>query len=111
MPRLCAPLNSGGIGTEAAPKVPWRKRDQRLPKDGQRRSFPQVPYVLQSVRNGNYYARIKVAGKVIHESLKTEARTTPGARPMDLRKRLQEARTRLPLPKFSEAAGLSREGA
>ena len=48
-----------------------RKREEHLSKDGQWRSFPKVPHLLQYVSNGNYYARIKVKGKIIRESLKT----------------------------------------
>ena len=40
----------------------------RLSKDGQWRSFPKVPNLIQYVPNGNYYARIKVGGKVIRRS-------------------------------------------
>jgi hypothetical protein len=48
-----------------------RKREEHLSSDGQRRSFPKVPHLLQYVSNGNYFGRIKVGGKVIRESLKT----------------------------------------
>ena len=42
-----------------------RKREENLSKDGQWRSFPKVPHLLQYVSNGNYYGRIKVGGKTI----------------------------------------------
>ena len=42
-----------------------------MSKDGQWRSFPKMPHLLQYVSNGNYYARIKINGKIIRESLKT----------------------------------------
>ena len=45
-----------------------RKRDERTSKDGQWRSFPRVPNLLQYVSNGNYYGRMKVDGKLIRES-------------------------------------------
>ena len=35
-----------------------------------------MPHLLQYVSNGNYYARIKVKGKIIRESLKTGVWTT-----------------------------------
>jgi hypothetical protein len=48
-----------------------RKREEHLSKDGQWRSFPKVPYLLQYVGNGNYYGRIKVGGKVIRNLIST----------------------------------------
>jgi hypothetical protein len=45
-----------------------RKREDHLSKDGQWRSFPKVPHLLQYTSNGNYYGRIKVSGKIIRES-------------------------------------------
>jgi hypothetical protein len=53
-----------------------RKRDDRLSKDGQWRSFPKVPHLLQYASNGNYYGRIKIGGKIIRESLGTKVWTT-----------------------------------
>jgi hypothetical protein len=47
-----------------------KKREEHLSKDGQWRSFPKVPHLLQYVSNGNYYARIKAKGKVIRQSLR-----------------------------------------
>lgn len=41
----------------------------RMSKDGQWRSFPKVPNLIQYVPNGGYYARIKVVGKVIRRTL------------------------------------------
>ena len=46
-----------------------RKRNEALSKDGQGRSFPKVPCLLQYVSNGNYYGRIRVSGKLIRVSL------------------------------------------
>jgi len=60
-----------------------RKREEHLSKDGQWRSFPKVPHLLQYVSNGNYYGRIKVGGKIIRESLKTDVWTTAKLRPTD----------------------------
>jgi integrase len=80
-----------------------RKREEHLSKDGQWRSFPKVPHLLQYVSNGNYYARIKVNGKTIRESLKTGVWTTAKLRLTDFLKQQQEARGQLAAPKFSEA--------
>ena len=60
-----------------------KKREEHLSKDGQWRSFPKVPHLLQYVSNGNYYGRIKVAGKVIRESLQTTVWTTAKLRLTD----------------------------
>jgi integrase len=55
----------------------------RLSKDAQWRSFPKVSNLLQYVPNGNYYARIKVHGKVIRRSLDTNVFTTAKLRLLD----------------------------
>ena len=78
-----------------------RKREEHLSKDGQWRSFPKVPHLLQYVSNGNYYARIKVKGKIIRESLKTGVWTTAKLRLNDFLKKHQEARGTIAAPKFS----------
>jgi integrase len=77
-----------------------------LSKDGQWRSFPKVPHLLQYVNNGNYYARIKVNGKIIRASLKTTVWSTAKLRLTDFLKEQQEARGRVEAPKFSEAVEL-----
>lgn len=59
--------NRTGPGTTTA-----KKREEALSKDGQWRSFPKVPNLLQYVGNGNYYGRIKVGGKLIRKSLETD---------------------------------------
>src|ERR1035441_5195838 len=83
-----------------------RKRGEHLSKDGQWRSFPKVPHLLQYVSNGNYYGRIKVDGKVIRESLKTTVWTTAKLRLTDFLKGQQEARGNVAPPKFTEAVTL-----
>jgi hypothetical protein len=83
-----------------------RKREEHLSKDGQWRSFPKVPHLLQYVGNGNYYGRIKVGGKVIRESLKTTVWTTAKLRLTDFLKGQQEARGRVAPPRLSEALAL-----
>ena len=80
-----------------------RKRDHSLSRDGKWRSFPRVPNLLQYVSNENYYARIKVDGKLIRESLKTTVWTTAKLRLVDFQKKHQEARGRIDAPRFSEA--------
>jgi integrase len=88
--------------TQPTPK----KRDAHLSSDGQWRSFPKVPNLLQYVSNGNYYARMKVNGKIIRKSLETGVWTTAKLRLTDFLKEQQEARGRIPAPKFTEAVEL-----
>jgi len=83
-----------------------RKREEHLSSDGQRRSFPKVPHLLQCVSNGNRFGRIKVGGKVIRESLKTTVWTTAKLRLTDFLKGRQESRGRVTPPRFSEAVAL-----
>jgi hypothetical protein len=80
-----------------------RKRDETLSKDGQWRSFPKVPCLLQYVSNGNYYGRIRVNGKLIRVSLKTTVWTTAKLRLTDLQKDQRENSNKVEPPKFSEA--------
>ena len=61
-----------------------------------------MPNLLQYVSNENYYARIKVDGKLIRESLKTTVWTTAKLRLVDFQKKHQEARGRIDAPRFSE---------
>ena len=44
--------------------------------DGKWRSFPKVPNLVQSVRTGTYFGRVKIDGKVFRESLDTDVFTT-----------------------------------
>src|ERR1035438_8721618 len=83
-----------------------RKREEHLSKDGQWRSFPKVPNLLQYVGNGNYYGRIKVGGKVIRESLKTTVWTTAKLRLTDFLKGQQDARGHVAPPKFRACSSL-----
>jgi hypothetical protein len=76
---------------------------RNLVKDGQWRSFPNVPCLLQYVSNGNYYGRIRVNGKLIRESLKTGVWSTAKLRLAELIKSSRENRNKVAAPKFSEA--------
>jgi hypothetical protein len=77
-------------------------------QDGLWRSFPKVPHLLQYVSNGNYYGRIKVAGKTIRESLKTKVWSTAKLRLTDFLKN-QQSRDRVEPPKFSAAVELFKQ--
>jgi len=65
------------------------KRDPHLSKDGKWRSFPKVPNLLQYVIAGTYYARCKVDGKPVRESLGTDVFTVAKLRLPD---KLEELR-------------------
>jgi hypothetical protein len=67
-----------------------RKREAHVSKDGAWRSFPKVPCLLQYVSNGNYYARTRVNGKLIRESLRTDVWSTAKLRLADFQKKQQE---------------------
>ncbi len=60
-----------------------------MSKDGQWRSFPKVPNLLQYVIAGTYYARCKVDGKTVRESLGTDVFTVAKQRLPD---KLEELR-------------------
>ena len=83
-----------------------RKRDEALSKDGQWRSFPHVPCLLQYVSNGNYYGRIRVNGKLIRVSLKTSVWTIAKLKLAEMMKKGRENRDKAVAPKFSEAVEL-----
>jgi hypothetical protein len=44
-------------------------RSQHLSNDGKWRYFPKVPNLLQYVSTGTYFARVKIKGKTIRQSL------------------------------------------
>ena len=88
-----------------APKA-TRTRDANLSSDGQWRSFPQVANLLQYVSNGTYYARTKVKGKLIRQSLGTDVWTTAKMRLLDFMKEHRQAGSGVIPPKFGEAVEL-----
>jgi hypothetical protein len=45
------------------------KREMHLSEGGKWKSFPDAPNLLQDVSAGTYFARVKVDGKVICQSL------------------------------------------
>lgn len=63
-------LQHSNTPPETDRKQPDRKLGKTQSKDGQRRSFPKIPCLLQYVSNGNYYGRIRVSGKLIRVSPK-----------------------------------------
>ena len=76
----------------------------RLSKDGKWRSFPRVPNLLQYVSSATYFARVKVEGKIIRQSLESEVWTTAKLRLVDFLKKQQEASVAASkFPTFAEA--------
>jgi integrase len=63
--------------------------DRHLSKDGKWRSFPKAPNLIQYVTAGTYYARCKVDGKPVRESLETDVFTVAKQRLPD---KLEELR-------------------
>ncbi|MCL4181529.1 MAG: hypothetical protein KJ072_27800, partial [Verrucomicrobia bacterium] len=63
-----------------------------------RRPFPKVPCLLQYISNGKYYARARVNGKLIRESLKTATWSIAKLRLTDFLKKHQEARGTIAAP-------------
>ena len=94
------------MSSETEKQTDSRKRDENLSKDGQWRSFPKVPCLLQYVSNDNYYGRIRVNGKLIRVSLKTKVWTTAKLRLSDLQKDQRENINKVDPPKFSEAVAM-----
>ena|SRR5579864_3569331 len=67
--------------TTAGSKTCPTRRNDHLPNDGKWRSFPKVPNLLRYERTGIYFARIKVGGKTIRASLKTDVFTPTRKKP------------------------------
>jgi hypothetical protein len=55
--------------TENPPRSNRKKCAFRLSKDGKWRSFSRAPHRLQYVSSGTYFARIKIGGKIIRETV------------------------------------------
>jgi hypothetical protein len=60
-----------------------------LSKDGKWRSFPRVPHLLQYLNSGTYFARIKIKGKLIRESLETKVWSVAQLKLVDFLKQKQ----------------------
>jgi hypothetical protein len=83
-----------------------RKREDHLSKNGKWRSFPKVPHLLQYVISGTYFGKVKINGKKIRQSLRTDVWSTAQLRLNDFLKQNRENRDRVEPPKFSEAVEL-----
>ncbi len=84
--------------TEGNPRL----RSASFSSDGKWRSFPNVPNLLQFVSTGQYYGRLKIRGKVIRRSLKTDVWTTAKLRLLDFLKDQREQVPKTESPTFSE---------
>ncbi len=76
--------------TEHTPTMGKRKNNAcHLSKDGKWRSFPRVPHLLQYLNSGTYFARIKIKGKIIRESLDTKVWSVAQLKLVDFLKQKQ----------------------
>jgi integrase len=88
-----------------------KRTAHRPSKDGKWRSFARVPHLLQYASSGTYFARIKVGGKIIRQSLETDVWSTAQLRLLDFLKAKQRANQPDEKQKvsFGEAVGLYRK--
>ena len=70
-----------------------RERAPRISPDGKWKSFPKSPNLLQYIRTGMYYARVKIGGKLVRRKLKTDVYTKARLRLGDF---LREQRSQVP---------------
>jgi integrase len=52
------------------------EREANISPDGKWKSFPKVPHLLQYVPSGIFFGRIKLGGKIVRQTLKTDVFTT-----------------------------------
>jgi hypothetical protein len=76
---------------EQTPTGSEKRTAHRLSKDGKWRSFSRVPHLLQYVSSGTYFARIKVQGKIIRQSLDSTVWSSAQLRLLDFLKEKQQA--------------------
>ena len=85
--RSLYPVQSHIMEPNEKPSKGARKKSAvRLSKDGKWRSFPRAPHLLQYVASGTYFARIKIRGKIIRQSLETTVWTTAQLKLVDFLK-------------------------
>jgi integrase len=78
-------------------------RDVNLSSDGKWRSFPKVPNLLQYVKTGAYFGRVKIDGKVFRTSLETDVFSKAKLRLPDFIKKKMKAANRQVAGTFGEA--------
>lgn len=91
---------------ETTPGAKARKNEPRRSKDGKWRSFPKVHGLLQYVASGMYFGKLKVNGKQIRRSLKTDVFTTAKLRLGDFTKEQRRKAARPVAGTFAEARAL-----
>ena len=100
-------MNTDILDTERDTKSRRDKRADRLSPDGKWRSFPKVPNLLQYASTGQYYARVKVNGKLIRRSLAVKTFEEAKLALLDFLKKEAKARHVIGAPvTFGEARGL-----
>jgi integrase len=83
------------------------KTKDHLSPDGNWRSFPRVPNLLQYVGTGQYFARVKVRGKLIRRKLDTDVFSTAKLRLGDFIKKEKSKRPSLDnIETFGQAQAL-----
>jgi hypothetical protein len=92
IPMICAMKTQTKTGDTPAPPN-GKERVPRISPDGKWKSFPKSPNLLQCIRTGKYYARVKVCGKLVRRKLKTDGYSKALLRPGDF---LKEQRPKLP---------------
>jgi integrase len=89
------------------PKKTKAPKDARLSKDGDWRLFSNESHLMQYIRTGMFYGRVKVRGKTIRRKLHTSVYTTAKLRLLDF---LKEHKTRtgseVDIPTFQQAKEL-----
>lgn len=98
---MTTPDNQTTAGAKAR-----KQKTERLSKDGKWRSFPKVPGLLQYVASGAYFGKVKIQGKQIRQSLKTDVFTTAKLKLADFKKEKLKKSLRPVAGTFGEARAL-----
>jgi integrase len=89
VPRNFRMVNAEAQETTAGADSNKAGKNNHFSKNGKWKSFPKVPNLLQYVSTGTYFARVKVNGKVIRQSLGTGVFTTAKEKLPDFLKKQQ----------------------
>lgn len=83
-----------------------KNKAEKLSKDGKWRAFPKVPGLLQYVASGAYFGKLKIQGKQIRRTLKTNVFTTAKLRLGDFIKEQHKKAAHPIAGTFSEARAI-----